>query len=208
VRVYHFLPAKFALDDIERRRIKISEIDQLNDPFELWCVHQKDKRLRIALRGFKKEMGARFGMLCFSQRWHSPVLWSHYADKHRGICLGFEIDRRGIRAIDYLPTRPVLRVPPNRKDTNQLLFTKYSDWSYEEEWRAWIQIDTRDPSTGFYFYTFDGFVRLSKVIAGPLCNIPRSAIKDALKGYADSINIVKARLAFKTFWVVENRKGF
>jgi hypothetical protein len=43
MRVYHFLPANFALDDIEKRRIKISEIDQLNDPFELWCVNQKDK---------------------------------------------------------------------------------------------------------------------------------------------------------------------
>lgn len=31
LRVYHFLPAEFGLDDIEKRRIKVSEIDQLND---------------------------------------------------------------------------------------------------------------------------------------------------------------------------------
>jgi hypothetical protein len=42
IRVYHFLPAKYALDDIEKQRLKISEIDQLNDPFELWCVAQED----------------------------------------------------------------------------------------------------------------------------------------------------------------------
>ncbi len=65
MRLYHFLSANFALDDIEKRRIKISEIDQLNDPFELWCVPQDDQRLREALRGFKKEMGERYGMLCF-----------------------------------------------------------------------------------------------------------------------------------------------
>ena len=82
MRVYHFLPANFALDDIEKHRIKISEIDQLNDPFELWCVSQKDKRLRIGLQRYKEEMSKRYGMLCFSRHWHNPVLWSHYADKH------------------------------------------------------------------------------------------------------------------------------
>ena len=56
VRVYHFLSAEHALDDIEKRRIKISEIDQLNDPFELWCVAQENKELRERLRDYKKTM--------------------------------------------------------------------------------------------------------------------------------------------------------
>jgi hypothetical protein len=208
VRVYHFLPAKFALEDIKKHRIKISEIDQLNDPFELWCVHQKDKRLRIALREFKKEMGSCYGMLCFSQHWHNPVLWSHYADKHHGICLGFEIDSRGMQAIEYLTKRPTLGLPPTKNDTDRLLFTKFRDWKYEEEWRAWIKIETRDPTTGFYFYDFDGFVHLSDVIAGPLCDTPKTKIEAALSGYTEKINVIKARLAFKTFQVVKNLKGF
>jgi len=73
MRVYHFLPATWALEDIQKRRLKISEIDQLNDPFDLWCVHQKDSRLRQALRAFKKEMGKQFGMICLSKRWHNPT---------------------------------------------------------------------------------------------------------------------------------------
>ena len=63
--VYHFLPAIYALEDIQKKRIKISEIDQLNDPFELWCVSQQDPQLRLALRKYKKEMTKRFGMICF-----------------------------------------------------------------------------------------------------------------------------------------------
>ena len=208
MRVYHFLPANHALEDIEKHRIKISEIDQLNDPFELWCVNQKDKRVRIALRSFKRKMSARFGMLCFSRDWHNPVLWSHYADKHRGICLGFEIDARGLQEISYVSKRSTLRVPPNQVDANQLLFTKYSGWEYEEEWRNWIRLDERDPSTGFYFYPFDGFVRLTDVIVGPLCKIPKKRIDIARKGYTDRITVIKARLAFNTFRVVKNLRGF
>jgi hypothetical protein len=83
MQVYHFLSATWALDDIRKKRIKISVIDQLNDPFELWCVEQRDERFRQALRGFKAEMGERFGVICFSRRWHNPLLWNHHGDKHR-----------------------------------------------------------------------------------------------------------------------------
>jgi len=208
VRVYYFLPAEFALDDIEKRRIKVSEIDQLNDPFELWCVYQKERRLRQALRLFKEEMSARFGMLCFSKHWHNPLLWSHYANKHRGMCLGFDVDRRGIKPISYLRSRPLLKIPPTIEDINRLLFSKFIDWKYEEEWRNWIRIDERDPVTGFYFYAIDGFVRLREVIAGPLCDVSETRLRDALKGYGAKIRLTKARLAFRSFRVVRNKQGF
>lgn len=67
IRLYHLLSAEHALEDIAKRRPKISQIDQLKDPFELWCVYQKDRSLRDALRAYKNEMNARFGMLCFSK---------------------------------------------------------------------------------------------------------------------------------------------
>src|SRR5258708_33644426 len=140
MRVYHFLPANCALDDIEKRRVKISEIDQLNDPFELWCVAQQDRRLREALRGFKKEMEQRYGLICFSKRWDNPLLWSHYPDMHRGICLGFEVDARGLRSVRYVTERPNLRIPPTVESMEEILFTKFKDWKYEEELRNWFRI--------------------------------------------------------------------
>jgi hypothetical protein len=208
IRLYHFLPAEFALDDVEKRRIKISQIDQLNDPFELWCVYQKNWRLRWALRAYKEEMNTRFGLLCYSRHWHNPLLWSLYANKHRGMCLGFDLPQEGVRPITYLIKRPLLKIPPTQEDTDRLLFSKFADWKYEEEFRNWFHIDERDAATGFYFYPFDKFVRLREVIAGPLCDVPAARIREALKGYKDKIRIIKARLAFRSFRVVKNRKGF
>lgn len=206
MRVYHFLPANWALDDIEKRRVKISEIDQLNDPFELWCVAQRDRRLREALRGFKKEMEQRYGLICFSKQWDNPLLWSHYADMHRGICLGFEVDERGLRPVRYVTERPDLRIPPTIESMEEILFTKFKDWQYEEEWRNWFRIDERDGD--HYFYPFDGFVQLREVIAGPLCVTPKTKIDEALNTYDDHVQVTKARLAFKTFQVVRNREAF
>ena len=35
MRVYKFLSAKFALENIEKRRLKTSEFTDMNDPYEL-----------------------------------------------------------------------------------------------------------------------------------------------------------------------------
>lgn len=208
VRVYHFLLAKHALDDFKRRRIKLSEIDKLNDPFELWCVAQADPVLRVALRRYKAQMSQRFGMLCFCSEWHNPVLWSHYADKHAGICLGFDVPRETIKPVKYKARRPPLGHPLTADMTDQLLYTKYRDWRYERELRGWFTLEERDPVSGLYFYDFDNRVQLRQVIVGPLCDVPKPRIQVALEGYTAKVRILKARLAFNTFRVVENLRGF
>lgn len=195
-----------ALEDVEKKRIRISEIDQLNDPFELWCVSQEDKQIRVALRNYKNKMSQRFGLICFCEHWHNPLLWSHYADKHRGMCLGFDVDDRGLRAVKYVGERSDLKMPPNKESADELLFTKYRDWQYEEEWRNWFQLDERED--GHYFYPFDRLVQLREVIVGPLCPESKDKIDQALKGYPETISVIKSRLAFKTFRVVENLQGF
>jgi hypothetical protein len=35
MRLYHYLEANWALDDIRRRRLKVSYIPNMNDPYEL-----------------------------------------------------------------------------------------------------------------------------------------------------------------------------
>jgi len=208
MRVYHFLSTKNALDDLARRHIRISELDELNDPFELWCSAQDNPGIRRALRGWKKEMAQKYGMLCFCRHWRNPLLWSLYADKHRGVCLGFDVDEVFLTPVSYVKKRTDLELPPTQEAVRQLLYTKYRDWSYEEELRCWVRLDERDESTGYYFHDFDENVRVREVIAGPLCDEPRAAFDAALKGYEDTISVMKARLAFRTFGVAENKRGF
>jgi hypothetical protein len=209
MRVYHFLSAEHALDDLQRKRIKLSEIDKLNDPFELWCVAHGDRKIRAALRAYKTEMAQRFGLLCFSRGWHNPVLWSHYADSHRGICLGFEVVDEGLlKAVTYVTARRPLQLPPTPETMEQLNFTKYGGWSYEEELRGWVSLEERDASTGLYFCSFDEKVQLREVIAGPLCDTHQATIHAALRGYDYHIRVIKARLAFTSFRIVENQQGF
>lgn len=48
MRVYHYLEAKWALDNIRRRQLKLSKIDDMNDPYEWRCVRSRDERSQWA----------------------------------------------------------------------------------------------------------------------------------------------------------------
>jgi len=71
-------------------------------------------------------------------------LWSHYADKHRGICLGLEIPIVELNKIIYVPER--FEYEPESKDYHKLLLTKYEAWNYEDELRKIIKIKKSDVS--------------------------------------------------------------
>lgn len=209
MRVYHFLPADFALDDIAKQRMKISEINQTNDPFELWCVSHENHQIRRALHEYKEKMAARFGFICFSERWANPLLWSHYADKHRGICLGFDVGHTFVRKVAYVRERTPLRVPVTDEAADRLLWTKYWDWKYEEEWRSWLGLEHRED--GHYFYQFGkqpDAIRLRQVIVGPLCDATGASVESALSDYSNDVEILKARLAFRSFRIVKKQDGF
>ena len=44
---YHFISEKYALDAIENQCLKLSLIDDLNDPFELFAANLPDTESRI-----------------------------------------------------------------------------------------------------------------------------------------------------------------
>ncbi|MEQ1948265.1 MAG: DUF2971 domain-containing protein [Bryobacteraceae bacterium] len=202
MRVYHFLAEPWALDDLARRRLKISTFNDLNDPFELWGVSQPNPQLRRAFQGFKNDMATRYGLVCFCRSWRNPLLWGHYADKHKGICLGFDIDDRLVQPVKYVAKRPRLKTI----DLNlalRLWTTKFSGWSYEQEIRWVLNLETRD-GTGLYFYNFGDQLRLVKVILGPLCTTTTEKVTAALAGYS-GVEIVRSRLAFNSFRVVRNK---
>src|SRR5690606_13160087 len=101
MQLFNLSSAEYAISNIALRRIKISRIGDLNDPFELLPFNIHDKRLRDAARKTRDQIDATRGVLCFSKHWSNPVLWSHYADKHRGIALGFEVEDRYAIPVSY-----------------------------------------------------------------------------------------------------------
>jgi len=99
------------------------------------------------MRLLRKQLGTK-GVLSLSAKWDEPLLWSHYAAQHKGICIEYEtnFDLQYLKAIDYNAPRALSahdvylwkcagdKVAAGRIfDT--YFYAKAPQWSYEAEWR-------------------------------------------------------------------------
>ena len=80
------------------------------------------------------------GVLCLSTNPNSSLMWAHYADSHRGICLRFD------GYFPFFAEAQKVNYPLHRRRINPFrdtlaenmetaLLNKCEDWKYEEEWR-------------------------------------------------------------------------
>jgi hypothetical protein len=208
IRAYHFIPASYGLDDLRNRRLKIARLDDLNDPFDLWAIAQPDRVLRHALRTTKVEMARRFGMLCFSLSWQNPLLWSHYAERHRGLAVGFDINSSNIKNVRYVSERPTIGSVVDVSTVHDLLYTKYIDWSYEQEMRVFTSLDDAEPNSGLFFANFGVQCVLREVIVGALCEVSAGELRSILGQDDEGVTLTEARLAFNSFKITRDMRGF
>jgi len=213
MRVYHFIAEKWAKEALKQKRLKVSNINTLNDPFEFHVGFSKPNRKIInTFRVWKKEISKEFGILCFSKNWHNPLLWSHYAEKHTGFALGFEIQEDKATKITYSKSRPLFKwdgMPrdpiPRQNFLDKLIKTKFVSWKYEEEYRLVYKLNTLDYEDGFYFQEFDTNLVLKEVIAGCNSKMSDKEFLNLLDGYT-RITAIKSRMALKKFSIVRNRE--
>ena len=114
VRAYHMTSLEHALDDIERARLKVSRFSEANDPFELLGLNCHTLKMRKLTKQFSDAQNTRKGLLSFSANWTNPVLWSHYASKHKGVCLGFDLRRSTVETVEYADERLREALPDDR----------------------------------------------------------------------------------------------
>jgi hypothetical protein len=206
-RGYHLIPTKYGVSNIKLSRLKVARFSDVNDPFELLALNFHERSIRQLARKHKKDQDLNTGLLCFSTDWKSPLLWSHYAEKHRGLCLGFDLKEITVEAVKYEDKRlrtvlaasggnPV-GIPPDLQKL--LLVTKARCWEYEEEFRLFIALSKARLDGKFYFWPFSADLRLVEVIIGPECKESVSAI-ERIAG--PNVYASKARLAWRTFTIV------
>lgn len=203
MKVYHFLNREYGLKDLRERRLKISRIMELNDPFEFLGADLSDPEFRKAMKATKKALSETRGILCFSANWTNPVQWTHYADCHRGICLGFDVPDHRLSKVYYVPER----ISVNGKITEDLMLkfltTKFVHWAYEEEYRLFLALEEEE--NGHFYVDFSEDIRLRQVIIGAHSTVKRAEVNQVLGENMAGIEVFKARAAFRKFEIVRNR---
>lgn len=113
---------------------------------------------KIVMRRYLNDFQNTHLICCFSKRPDSILMWSHYADKHEGVCIEFDVDPtekdivdviykkdkvefKIFKVISHILALEFLNMPYNASNQKfnlevmEPLFTKSIDWQYEQEVR-------------------------------------------------------------------------
>ncbi len=102
-----------------------------------------------ALNQIANDLLVKSGITCFSLNRENMLMWSHYANKHTGVCIEFHsiplirsVTKNGkikvnVKEVTYCSELDTINFHESPKvAVDNLVFTKAEDWSYEKEFRV------------------------------------------------------------------------
>lgn len=153
------------------------------------------------MRGWVAQFNVeRWRIYCLTSRPDSVLMWSHYTQKHTGICLEFDTGYHPFSLafrVKYEERLP--RIGPeefsaeSKRMAEAILLTKSEAWSYEREYRILARPRNIDPTFSVaveedYLAVPQGAI--TGVIAG--CNADVARIRAVVQEYAPSMPVKRA----------------
>lgn len=102
-----------------------------NDPFEFSIILDGDDSLYEGVIKLSEE--SKYGITCYSETATNLLLWAHYADKHKGVVLGFDANHsffENLKRVKYVD-----RMEQHGSSNFDIILQKSDNWIYEKEWR-------------------------------------------------------------------------
>ena len=128
-----------------RKDVAQREAEKQATPAEGWSDRRFESHMENHLEAsLTTEYREDAGVLCLTRLHLNPLMWAHYADQHRGICLEFDTtvapernplcEAHPVRYQRDYPTLNFFEADAEERVT-ALCLTKSTDWEYEQEWR-------------------------------------------------------------------------
>lgn len=117
------------------------DVEALLDLYQRSFPALDDRLLEIGHQLLAKDLQSDVGVLCLSECGCDPVMFYHYGDKHRGMCLQFRTAdyfsyAEPVQYSEEYPSIQYFDSSANEKQFEQIFLTKYSGWKYEHEQRV------------------------------------------------------------------------
>lgn len=129
------------LDVVLNHRLYCAHWSELNDPlegrYEIY-LGQGEARMQELMVGRIEAAKNKYRVASLSADPANFLLWSHYADGHKGVAIEVEIpeDHKDLIAIMYTPFSSVFSHKlQTREDMRHLFNGKGEEWQYEQEFR-------------------------------------------------------------------------
>ena len=214
--VYFPLPSQFndpfdckiplLLDGTEEEWGKyVEEYFEKNRP-ELSPADRKIETKRLIQNGSYKKLDPsistrapnRAGVYCLSAVNDDILMWSHYANAHRGICIGFRAGPddgffRRSQQVKYLLAYPSTRIFDSDEQRSETAFlTKSEHWIYEEEYRI---VESQGPGT----YSFPQDLLVEVILGCEISDSDRQSVRTWAQAHSARPKILVARKKEREF---------
>lgn len=147
----------FDFDDLppEDLDARLQELSQSTDiPVDVLAQRLRqpnaldDPKLQTALNEQNRRISQSFGIFCLAQKPTVPLMWTHYAEGHTGICLRFQFTADQEPApfsVEYSDQRTCRLTDTPWEIAARSVLGKSSCWAYEEEYRCIRSSDQGGP---------------------------------------------------------------
>lgn len=155
----------YTWDNLEKFNVCFNSMEQLNDSFEGVSFH--NPKMSREEREFFKEIGMDADMVndswnrsveriasesifkfsrisCFTTDNENELMWAHYADSHKGICIKYRWEDveevcDKLQKISYDDKSPELDADKVDESKMNTIYSKSRAWIYESEVRAFVK---------------------------------------------------------------------
>lgn len=153
VTLYKYVSINYLIDIIDKGRLYLSDGTNFNDPFEI-TITDKKKHKTKHISGLH--------ILSLTNSFRNKLIWSHYTDSHKGVCLTLKVPKEYVYPICYTSKRvyddsDIDEIISTNKSISKknidndfsllskdkkIAYIKDKKWNYEKEYR--IVFDQND----------------------------------------------------------------
>ncbi len=155
---------------------------------------------------FRNEASKEVVFCSFSKKKDDILMWSHYADEHKGMVIGFDASYFNcLWEIQYQDQRVLIPLtsmlnPINRKKTAEMIIrTKYTTWKYEKEWRQIIPTSMVNSNGDILTRRFEPDAVKSIILGYKVDNVQEAQIISLQAKYPNCETIQHAKLSKQNF---------
>jgi hypothetical protein len=153
MKFYRYQPInKLSISNLSKGKNWVANPFEFNDPFEfrmtefyymnrqgeLAYLDEESANARIMYQNTIEK----FGVICYSTIETSTLMYSHYADHHKGMCLEFEIPKENLKVmkeVKYKDSLDDFKFTTDktllREEIIKICTSKSKVWEYEKEYR-------------------------------------------------------------------------
>lgn len=168
--LYKYVSLDYVTDILDNHRLYLSDGTNFNDPFEITVTDNSTRKIRH-VEGLH--------ILSLTNSYRNKLIWSHYTDSHKGVCLTVKVPRHLVYPICYSTKRIYdnsdvdniittgVKKAKKKLDkdysalskSKKIAYIKDKKWMYEKEYR--VVFDQSDESE---LINYDGKWFMSVII--------------------------------------------